>query len=71
MQSNKESINPNDILIVYEENRAHSIWRLGKIMTIVRAKNGNVRRATVRVAEQGKKPTSFQRPSQKLYPIKI
>ena len=71
MQSNKDSITPNDIVIVYDENRARGLWRLGRVMSVVHGKDGNIRGATVRVAEQGKKPTSIRRRLQKLYPIEI
>ena len=40
-------------------------------MTMVHGKDSNVRGATVRVAEQGRKPTSIRRPLQGLYPIEI
>ena len=70
-RSNSESINPDDIVIVHDENRARGLWRSGKVMTVVCGKDGNVRGATERVAEQGKKPTSIRRPLQKLYPIEI
>ena len=42
-RSNKESINPIDIVIVHDKNRARGLWRLSKVMTMVRGKDSNVR----------------------------
>ena len=53
------------------ENRSRSLWRLGRVMHLVRGNDGKVRGAKVKVAERGKKPTTLRRPIQKLYPIEI
>ena len=42
--------------------RVAGLWRLDKVMTMVRGKDGNVHGATVTVAEQGKKKICIQRP---------
>ena len=71
VHSNKELIKVNDIVIVHDENRSRSIWRLGRVMHLVRGNDGKVRGAKVKVAERGKKPTTLRRPIQKLYSIEI
>ncbi|CAB4017080.1 Hypothetical predicted protein [Paramuricea clavata] len=71
VQSSKELIKINDIVIVHDENRSRSLWRLGRVMHLVRGNDGKVRGAKVKVAERGKKPTTLRRPIQKLYSIEI
>ena len=68
-QSSKESIRINDIVVVHDENRSRGLWRVGRVVDLVRGNDGIVRGAKVRVAESGKKPTTIRRPIQKLYPI--
>ena len=70
VQLNKELIKVNDIVIVHDENRSRSLWRLGRVMHLVCGNDGKVRGAKVKVAERGK-PTMLRRPIQKLYPIEI
>ena len=49
--------------------RVAGLWRLDKVMTMVRGKDGSVHGATVTVVEQGKKIICIQRPLQKQHPI--
>ena len=71
VQSNKELIKVNYIVIVHDENCSRSLWRLGRVMHLDRGNEDKVRGAKVKVAERGKKPTTLRRPIQKLYPIEI
>lgn len=70
-QSSKGSIRINDIVVVHDENRSRGLWRVGRVMNLVRGSDDQVRGVKVRVAESGKKPTTIRRPLQKLYPIEI
>ena len=61
----------NDIVTVLDENQKRNKWRLGKIEKLIAGKDGMIRGAKVKVAEQNKKPTVIMRPLQKLFLLEI
>ena len=51
------NIKVNDIITILDENQKRNKWRLGKIEKLITGKDGIIRGAEVKVAEQNKKPT--------------
>ena len=61
----------NNIVSVLDENQKRNKWRFGKIEKLIAGRNGIIRGAEVKVAEQNKKPTVLMRPLQKLLPLEM
>ena len=56
--------------MISEEKIPRSVWRIGRVDSLIESKDGHVRAANVRVlSKTGKKPNIIQRPVQKLYPV--
>ena len=53
----ENKIKVNDIITVLDENQKRNKWPLGKIEKLITGKDGIIRGAEVKVAEQNKKPT--------------
>ena len=58
----------NDVVIIYQEKVPRQNWRLGKIISLVPSKDGDIRAAKVLV---GKTRRIIERPVNKLYPIEF
>ena len=63
-------IKENDVVLISEEKIPRSVWRIGRVDSLIESKDGHVRAANLRVlSKTGKKPNIIQRPVQKLYPV--
>ena len=67
-QSNKLTPNINDIVIVYEEKQPRNKWKLGRIDSLIKGTDGQIRGANVMM---GKTKNLISRPVNKLYPIEF
>ena len=67
----ENNIKVNDIITVLDENQKRNKWQSGKIEKLITVKNGIIRAAEVKVAEQNNKPTVIMRPLQKLFSLKM
>ena len=57
-------------VLISEEKIPRSVWRIGRVDSLIESKDGHVRAANVRVlSKTGKKPNIIQRLVQKLYPV--
>ena len=63
-------IDKGHIVTVYEEKRLHQMWRLGRIVELIRGKDQNIRSAVVRVYNNGK-TVNIRRPIKLLYPVEL
>ena len=61
-------IKENDVVLISEEKIPRSVWRIGRVDSLIESKDGHVRAARV-LSKTGKKPNIIQRPVQKLYPV--
>ena len=64
-------IQEGDIVTVHEENLPRSLWRIAKVESLIKGKDGHARGAVVRLGERGKKSTTLQRPIQRLFPLEV
>ena len=54
-------IQEGDIVTVHEENLPRSLWRIARVESLLKGKDGHARGAVVRLGERGKKSTTLQR----------
>ena len=59
-----------DIVLVEDEG-ARTLWRMAKVVNLRTSKDGEIRGATLRVAERDKKYTELVRPIEQIYPVEI
>ena len=64
-------IQEGDIVTVHEENLPRSLWRIARVESLIKGKDGHARGAVVRLGERGKKSTTLQRPIQRLFPLEV
>ena len=64
-------ISVGDVVIIHEEGLPRSRWRLGRICTLIKGKDGHVRGARVTVCTKQGKISEIERPLQKLYPLEL
>lgn len=58
-------------MVVFEENQPRSLWRLGKIVTVIKGSDGNVRGVHVQVLSKKGRVNIIHRPIQHLYPLEV
>ena len=63
-------IGKGHIVTVYEEKRPRQMWRLGRIVELIRGKDQNIRSAVVRVYNHDK-TVNIRRPIKLLYPVEL
>ena len=59
------------MVTVHEENLPRSLWRIARVESLIKGKDGHARGAIVRLVERGKKSTTLQRPIQRLFPLEV
>ena len=64
-------ITVGDVVIIHEECLPRSRWRLGRIISLIKGKDGHVRGARVTVITKQGKISEIERPLQKLYPLEL
>ena len=63
-------ITEGDIVVV-QDDLPRTLWSLGKVESLIRGKDKQVRGAVVRTKLRGKKELLLKRPINKLYPIEV
>ena len=64
-------VEKNEVVIVYDDQRPRSFWRIGKIESILIGVDGKTRGARVQVQSKTGRRTVLNRPIQHLYPLEI
>ena len=66
-------ITVGDMVLVHDEKRPRSVWRIGRVKKLVDSKedDGKARGAVVQVVSKGGKLATLRRPLQLLYPLEI
>ena len=57
-----------DVVLIYDPDRPRTIWRMGKVETLLEGADGAARGASLRVMS-GSKSAVLRRPIQHLYPL--
>ena len=70
-KTKENKIKVNDIVTVLDESQKRNKWQLGKIEKLIAGKDGIIRGAEVKAAEQNKKRTVITRPLQKFFPLEM
>ena len=65
-KSKTETVQENDIVLIYNKSQPRHLWKLGRILELIRSKDGVVRAARVKC---GFSKNIISRPLNKLYPI--
>ena len=65
---NSGNVSKDDVVIVYDEKLPRHLWRLARIMELVKGNDGVVRGAKVKLGKTG---TIIGRPLNKLFPLEI
>ena len=69
-QGGSNKITQGDIVLVKDENLPRNRWKLGKVLTIIRGKDGVERGVTLKTTTGGR-PYEIDRPVQSLYPLEL
>ena len=64
-------VTEGEIVTVYDEGHPRGLWRLGRILEVIKGTDGNVRGALVRVQSKSGRSTILRRPIQQLYPLEV
>ena len=73
MNTSKKSlkINVGDVVSIFEEGLKRRHWKVGKVLRIIRGKDGVIRGAVVQIFNEKNGKETINRPLQKLYPLEI
>ena len=69
--SSDRVVSIGDVIIVHDEDQPRGKWRIGKVEALVKASDGQVRGAVVRVKNKAGRRTKLRRPVQRLYPVEV
>ena len=67
----KREVSEGDVVIVNETGKPRSQWRLGKIVKLLKGKDGHTRGVELEVADKKGERKRLQRPLQLLYSLEI
>ncbi|XP_057308098.1 uncharacterized protein LOC130645984 [Hydractinia symbiolongicarpus] len=70
IQSSKNVISVNDIVLIDDNRHKRSFWKLGKVIALITGKDNNVRAAKVEYVTNNF-VRSLNRPVNKLYPVEL
>ena len=65
------SLQPGEIVTVYDEDHPRGLWRLGKIEEVIPSADGNIRGVLVKVVSKGGQVQFIRRPVQHIYPLEV
>ena len=61
----------DDIVIVHDEHLPRGLWKLGKIVSVMKGRDGFIRGATVKIGNRDGQEVLLNRPIQLLYPLEV
>ena len=71
-ESEGRTVAVGDTVIVHEDGLHRGLWRLGRVESLIKGKDGLARGAVVKTTTPKKRrPTLLRRPLQKLYPLEL
>ena len=69
--SKKRRISIGDLVLLKNDSTSRAFWKLGKVEELIPGKDGNVRAAVVKVANNSGRPSHLRRVVQHLVPIEV
>ena len=69
--SNKRCISTGDLVLLKNDSTSRAFWKLGKVEDLIPGKDGNVRAAVVKVANNAGRSSHLRRVIQHLVPIEV
>ena len=70
-RSQPSSVSIGDVVIVHDEHLPRGLWKLGKIISVMKGRDGLIRGATVQMAASNGRKAVLNRPIQLLYPLEV
>ncbi|KAL5516727.1 hypothetical protein EMCRGX_G002133 [Ephydatia muelleri] len=64
----KSKVAAGDVVLIYDADQPRTMWRMGRVESLLQSSDGNVRGASLPVSS-GSKSTLLRRPIQQLYPL--
>ena len=58
-------------MIVRDDHLPRGLWKLGKTVSLIKRRDGQVRLATVKMASRNRQQLLLRRPMQLLYPLEV
>ena len=55
--------------MIHSSEQPRAFWKLGRVVELVRGRDGQVRGAKLKVSGKGRQATTLHRPIQRLYPL--
>ena len=62
-------IKVGDVVVVHSSEQPRAFWKLGRVVEVVRGRDGQIRGAKLRVSGKGRQATTLHRPIQRLFPL--
>ena len=66
-----ETIHERDVVIIHEDNKKRSLWKLGRVKKLIKGRDGATRGAVVQTCSSKGARSILKRPVQKLYPLEV
>ncbi|XP_074629581.1 uncharacterized protein LOC141887214 [Acropora palmata] len=67
-----QTVAVGDVVIVHEDGLHRGLWKLGRVESLIKGKDGLVRGAVVKsTTPKRRNPTRLRRPLQRLYPLEL
>ena len=60
-----------DVVVVHNDSQPRGFWKLARVERTIKGRDGKIRGAAVRIANNQGQPTTLHRPIQCLYPLEI
>ena len=64
-------VSVGNIVIVYDEHLPRGLWKLGRIVSVMKGRDGQIRGATVKTTSSDGRTIHLNRPIQRLYPLEV
>ena len=70
-KSNHLTVSVGDVVVIHDEHLPRGLWKLGKIVSVMKGRDGFVRGATVKIGNKDGQKVLLNRPIQLLYPLEV
>ena len=70
-KSKHSVVSVGDVVVVYDEHLPRGLWKLGKIVSVMKGRDGFIRGATVKIGNKDGQKVLLNRPIQLLYPLEV
>jgi len=70
-QEKPTTISVGDIVVIHDEQLPRGLWKLGKVESLMKGHDGQVRGVTLKTTSKDGQRISLNRPVQRLYPLEV